>query len=312
METSSAAAIPEMSPRLSNWLKHLDYRIFLPLSARLPLPLAYHLARLRGNWMFYSRQDSRASALANVGEAFPDRSPDEVRRIVRRYFQVLSCEEIETYWYQKPLAFLKRYITTKGLEELRAAVERKDSVVIFAPHFGSVGLFVVFLGKSGIANHPVLRPIGTPTNEFHPAHMKFARWRVRMIELGAGHSFIYTEGHGLFPIRSALRDGKPAVVLVDVLPTLLRRTQRVHFLGAPARFGDGIVRIQRSLNARLFHLEIVRDADWVHQKISISEFRPDRNASLQTALQQVVNCIESQIRAHPDHWHAWDALQSFR
>lgn len=301
------ARLIQVRTLLDSCLKYFDYFCFLPGIARLPPPLAYRLARLRGSWVFWSREESRRHAIASVRRAFPDFTAEKARDVIRRHFQIKSCDEMETFWYDRPVDFLERLVRSEGFDGLRQAIERRDPVLIFSGHFNSVGLFIVFLGRSGIRHHFVGRPFGA----FHPAHLKFSQRRIRWMEEGSGQPCIYTGGTARPAIVEALGRAEPVLMLVDVPPSALRRVESVKFFGAPAWFGSGVAALQQQSRARLFFLRNVRDPDWIHQTVSVEEIPTDPKASARETLQRVVDCIESHIRSHPDHWHAWDSFALF-
>ena len=106
-----------------NWLKEVDYGLVLPALARMPTGLAYRMADLRGEATFLLRRQACRAAQRNLQATFPELDPAQARRTIRRQCRVLSRDEMESYWFNRPLSFFEPRIRIRGLEELRTGVE---------------------------------------------------------------------------------------------------------------------------------------------------------------------------------------------
>ena len=300
---------------LMDWVRTTDYDAVLPMISMLPRPLAYALADLRGRLLIYSLRDSFAWASRNVESVFPHLDADERRRIVIGHFQAESRNEMEAFWYPKPLDHLQSFVRCTGLDTLREAASSGDGVLLFSSHMGSTGLFFVFTGKSGVPMNIVGRSIEPDENPLHPAVLRYNRNRVRWIETAIGHPFLMT-GRGNYPrLVEKLRAGEVVMMLADVVPTLVKskHTTEVTFFGRRAWFPNGIASLFFTTGSRLLHWRIQRNRVTGHQEIDISEvtdsFRP--TADKREFMQELVELLEHDIRRYPDHWLGWDSLEHY-
>ena len=221
---------------LLDWIKTADYDAALPTISKLPRTLAYGLADLRGRLLTCSLRDSFAWASRNVESVFPHLAAAERRRIVIGHYQAESRNEMEAYWYPKPLDHLQSFVRCTGLDTLREAASSGDGVLLFSSHMGSTGLFFVFAGKSGVSMNIVGRSIEPEDNPLHPAVLRYNRKRVRWIETAIGHPFLMTGRGNYSRLMEKLRAGEVVMMLADVVPTLVnpRHTTEVTFFGRRA------------------------------------------------------------------------------
>lgn len=300
---------------LMDWIKVAEYDAALPTISRLPRGLAYSLADLRGRLQTRSLRDSFAWASRNVESVFPHLDADERRRIVIGHYQTESRNEMEAFWYPKPLSHLRSFVRCTGLEILREAASSGDGVLLFSSHMGSTGLFFVFTGKSGIPMNIVGRSIEPEDNPLHPAVLRYNRKRVRWIEASIGHPFLMTGRGNYSRLVEKLRAGEVVMMLADVVPTLVNRkhTAEVTFFGRRAWFPNGIASLFFTTESRLLHWRIHRNRETGHQEVEISEvtdsFRPA--ADRREFMQWLVARLEQDIRRYPDHWLGWDSLEHY-
>jgi len=294
---------------------HYDYKYLLPASSRLPWRLANRVADLRGRVSYRLKEISRRQATENLSEIYPGLKDRKIRSLVIRHFQTQCREEMEAFWYPRPLSFLQQFVTIENLPVLTRAVERGRGVLLCSGHWGSVGLFFAFLGKSGFPMHVVGRsidPADYPT--LHPSEWKFNTRKVRWIEEQVGNPFLLT-ARGNFPrMIELLGAGETIMLLVDVVPQLLRRTVRVNFLGWPSCFGDGAASLCRATGASLIYWSIARNrASGIHS-ISFDDLTPPNPEELTNTeiMQALISRLEQKIMAQPDHWFFWDSLELYR
>ena len=294
----------------SDLIRHLDYSIFLPSIARLPVRLAYKMADARGDLIYRYAAGSRLHAERSVARVFPDLSAQQAQSIVRSNFRVLSRDAMETFWYTRPPSFFEKITEVSGLEELRKAAKAGNGVLLFSGHFGNIGLFFVALGNKGIEMNIIGRSIEPGDNPLHPAELRYNRKRVRWIESAVRRPFILT-GKGNYPLmREKLRQGEIVMILIDVAPYLLRRTVPVSFLGGQTLFGFGIASLYRETGAPVFQWTIRADN---RNRIEIEEVTDQVRdlGSEEEIMRKLAGLLEQKIFRYPDHWNQWDSLEHF-
>lgn len=294
----------------SDWITRLDYSVFMPAAARLPVRLAYLLADIRGSLVFRTRKDSRQHALANVRRVFPEIPEEEVVRIVRRHYQILSANELEGFWYGHSATFLNRVVRFSGLEELRAAAAAGKGALLFSGHMGCTGIFFAASGRNGIEMNIIGRSIEPEENPLPPVVLRYNRRRVAWIQEAVGRPFILT-GRGKYPeMRAKLQAGEIVMMLIDVVPLLLRRVVPVNFLGRQAYFGAGIAALYLETGAPVFQWTIRREDQQVVEIRDVTD-RLRGPCEQQAVMQVLAGLLEEKIRACPDHWNQWDSLEHF-
>lgn len=299
-----------------NWndvVLHLDYGLGLPLAGRLPRNLAYRLADRRGRWMAKRLRDSRRAAAENLAQVFPDLSPQEVEELVERHFRMRSRDELESFWYRRPLSFFEEFVEVSGLDLLRQAAASGRGVLLFSGHQGCTGLFFVVMGRHGIRLNIVGRSLDPEENPLHPAFCRYARKRVANVEEAVGAPFLLT-GRGNYPkMLEMLRRGEILMMLIDVVPTLLKRTVPVQFLGRRTEFGTGLAQLYKATGARLLLWTIHQDLDTNQYHIEIEDVGAGikRTDPPSRIMPMLASMIDEKIRRHPAEWNQWDSLSLF-
>lgn len=292
-------------------LKYLEYFVYLPLSARFPIPMAHKLSDVRGLLQYWNRQASRNHARRNVSRVFPEMTPEQVRRTVIAHYQTVARDELEFFWNRKPLSFFRRFIDFRGVESLRSALKSPKGVLLVCGHFGSFGLFMMLLGKLGIRLHVIGRPLDQ--NPMHPAAWRFNRRLVARIEQEIGNPFILTGRGKYFEIRDRLLAAEGVLIMADVPPHLVKRKVPVSFLGQTGFFADGIVNLFKETGASLFCGSILRDQKSGRYQMEfrdVSSLFP-RHEGKEILVQKMASMVERTILEHPQDWHFWDSLDHY-
>lgn len=302
--------------KIIDYLKYLDYCVVLPIAAKLPVQWAYKIGNLRGRLLRKSREDSRRHAEENVAEIFPEMSPAEVESLVLRNFQMKARDELEAFWYSRPLEFFDGFVDVTGLNELRRALEKKKGVLFFSGHMGSLGLCWCVVGKNGISLTIVARSLEPHENPLHPVAREYNRRKVAWIEESIGEPFLLTRRGNYHRTREKLNNGEVVMIAVDVLPDILnsKYTVTVNLFETPAILANGIASLYKETEAQLVQWSIHRDNKTGRQKIELRDVtdQVDRSATPQQIVQILANLLEDKIRQHPAHWHVWDSVKHYR
>ena len=294
-------------------LQTLDYGFFLPLISRFPRRMAYGLSDLRGYLHYRLRADSRRHALHAVARTFPSLPPAEARRIVLRHYQHDSHDEMEAFWYRNPLSFFSDRVEIRGLELLQRAHESSRGLLLLSGHLGSLGLLFALCGKQGFPLNIVSRAIEPDVNPLPPAHIRYARKRVRWMEEALTVPFLDT-GRGNFPkLVKKLEQGETVFITIDVVPTGLKRTVPVRFLGIDTAFADGAAALRLATGARLLWVTVRYDRDLRRQLIEFEDI-PESLRGLRSSQElttAIAGLIDAKIRQYPEQWKLWDSLDHF-
>lgn len=297
----------------SDWRLRAEYGWALPLMASLPRRAAYAWADRRSLWVMRRRSESRAMAARNLARVFPEMGPAQIDECVRRHFRVQSRDELESFWYERPLSYFQQFVEVSGLELLRQAVRAEKGVLLFSGHVGCTGIFFVVMGRHGIRLNIIGRPLDPEQVPLPPAVTAYAQRRVSRIEAAVGEPFLLT-GRGNYPLmRQKLERGEVLMILIDVIPMLLKRTVPVDFLGRRCLFGDGIAALHQATGARLLEWNIHQDLETDIHRIEICDpgLGGVHQGSNQEIMQHLAGRVEARIRQHPEDWSQWDSLTHF-
>ncbi len=292
-------------------VRELDYGLALPLIPRLPVFLAHRLSDLRGEISWRLRGEQRGRIEGNLSATYPDWPRVRVRRVGRRYARTLSRDEMESYWFDRPLPFFENLIDAEGLATLSRASQAGKGIVLYTGHIGSTGTCITLLGRLGFPINLVFRDTdeipGMPSSWY-----RYARKRVRLLAEACGRPVIHTGKANYFSMRRKLKAGEILIMGIDVVPEYVSRTVEVDFLGRRAHFPDGAARLHRDTGAAslLWHN---RWTESRRHSLQIEDISPtlDPEGDLQKDTQTLVAHLEKVIRAYPAEWLMWEALHQF-
>jgi Kdo2-lipid IVA lauroyltransferase/acyltransferase len=113
-------------------------RLLLRLLTRIPLPLLYPWSALIYFVAFRVLRWRRVDAERDVANAFPEKSPEERARIVRRSYRNLADTLVEAFWgFGASGDALKQRVAMENPEVVRECVDAGRSVVLLTAHYGN-------------------------------------------------------------------------------------------------------------------------------------------------------------------------------
>lgn len=295
--------------RLERLLEALDYDLCLPLVGRLPFPLAYFLARRRGDVRRLLQPATRRRVASHLAEIL-GRSVDsaETRVIVREWFMVRSSEEVEAVFFPRLTAgTLAGLIEYEGLEHLDTALAEGNGGVLYTPHAGSFCLFLVGLGLLGYRVNPVARSIEV-NNPLPGPVRRYARKKIRWMNAAMGRPFLETHTY-LRSLYRVLERNELLFVLTDTPAPLVRRRVSVRFFGRPTLLPAGVASVAARVGAPWLGFTVERRADWSRQRAKIlPPSWPTGDPAVD--LQRCAEVMEAAIRARPSQWLLWDSAST--
>lgn len=295
----------------SRSVANFDYGWILPAIARFPAPVAYRLSDLRAWVRFRSRTDTRLQALQNIAEAFPDFTPEEVQRTTLEGFRVQCRDEMESYWLDRPIEFLRSRVAEENLEVLEEARKRERGVLFYTVHLGNPGIFLALAGRLGYPMNLVLRPLEDfPMNP--RAWLAFGNSRVERLERAVARKILPAGKVSYFTLRRLLREGETVVMAIDVVPSLVTRTTTVDFLGQASRFPLGPARLVLDTRPSVV-LWSVHGASGNRYRFLLEDLTEaiDQLDSIADVTRVMVENLEARLRLQPGAWLQWDALHHF-
>lgn len=259
---------------LRRWLKAntwryesqvLDYDLFLPLIARLPLPWAYRLSDWRGAFNARHSRDWTELALGfpYIGErcaaAFrymrPQASDEEIRRLVTQRYQMVARYELDG-----ALATANRVaqfqIDLTPVKEALAQRTPGRGMVMLISHHDSVFVGMLALARCGV-------PVYLMTSDIvfdprvHPSYRRFMRTWYASYEKHMNGVFRPTSSEGRRTFFGALAKG--ALVVVASETPAARSPDKgtwVYWLGKRRKIADSAVRMAIETGSEMMAMQI--------------------------------------------------------
>lgn len=259
------------------------------LAAQLPWRLQRGLGRVVGRAVHAGARERRRIAAINLELCFPDSTPAERARLLRRNFEALgvSVFEMATAWWG-PERRLRRLCTISGREHLDAALAQGRGVILMQGHFLSTELCGQLLAMNVAATatyaapkNPVMRHLTERLRaRFVPRQLLHTQVREIVRELRANH----VVQHG--PDQSPSR----------------RTSVEARFFGQPVLSSISTAKLARVSGAAVVPYQPLALPDGRYElrlEPALADFPGD---DLAAATQRVNDVIERHIRAAPEQY----------
>lgn len=197
------------SNRIAAIIKYLFLRLFLTISALLPLPWLHALAQPLGGLLLRLPNRAARTTLRNVRTCFPQLDEAGVRDLARRSLQNSLCAlfEMGRAWLWPIPRTVGLIRQEEGVDEFRDAVAAGNGVILLAPHLGNWEIFGISMCY-GLPAHFLYMPPDDPA-----LNRLLLRTRARGgLRLAAGSKV------GVGKLLRALRAGDLVGILPDQVP----------------------------------------------------------------------------------------------
>ncbi|MDF1584484.1 MAG: lysophospholipid acyltransferase family protein [Methyloprofundus sp.] len=289
-------------PVFKKILSYVEYRIFYPLAALLPVKLAYKVASIKGMLAGLFAKQIINEGIFGLASCL-GLNAETCQAIAKAQVRMLAREKMDVYLLAKMTRQnVDQYIKIEGLNHYLAAKKTNKPVILYTVHFGRLIMPAIALGLLGYETSPLTAPIHGTKQEQWYLHKKINA--MRSIMKG---SFVNTH-QSMRALYKILQKGETLIVLVDVAPLPGQACYEVSFLEGTARFPKGIVKLAKKMDALLvpyFALE--------HQGFLSGEFLPaiaTEGLQEQEILPLLLTPIEEKISQHPEQWWVWPWLSS--
>jgi KDO2-lipid IV(A) lauroyltransferase len=266
------------------------------LSRMLPLKIWVLMGRCAGHLFYLLGLRYRRVALRNLRFAFgSDREEKEICAIARKSFLQFAMMAHEWIRLRNlDTEELKELIYVEGKENLIAAKEKNQSVILLGAHFGNWEYAHIFYSTTVNHLNFIVRAIDNPFLE---------KERVAYNQR-AGVRVLYKE-NGLRPAIKNLRKGEDLVIFADQRPGVKEGTL-CQFFGKDASTITLVPALAKKFHIPVVPMFIIRCKDLVHHRIiffpELKIEYDDKNQSIREGAQLQNDMIEKVIRSYPDHW----------
>jgi KDO2-lipid IV(A) lauroyltransferase len=277
-------------------LEYLLARLVLAALGMVPTSVAIALGRGLGLIAYASARNLRRTGKRNLELAFPKKSEDERRQILRSCFTSLGRQlgVFSQFSTAAPNSLLG-LTDSEGLEHLETAKARGRGVILFTGHLGAWELTSFALSLLGHPLSFLVRRIDNPKVEqlVDAGRRRFGNQTLD--KLSAARSMV-----------RVLRSGEVLGLLLD-LNTLPDEAIFVDFFGIPASTGFMVAKLALRTQAPIIPIF----APWekerkkfvlrVEPPVSI-EYTGDEDEDVRKLTAKLSLIIEEQIRRYPDQW----------
>jgi Kdo2-lipid IVA lauroyltransferase/acyltransferase len=284
--------------RWSHRLEFAGFRLAFALFAALPRRIALRAGAWLGELLYFLDARDRCVALFNLGIAFPDRTMQQRRSILRASCRNLGrvaaefCHlpELSAANVSEVIRFADREAWEHVLDKVAT-----HGAVILTGHLGNTELLTYIHGLLG---HPV-------TLVHHPMSNTLVDRAVNNLRSAVGTRAIPKKTAA----RAALRTLRAHGILA--IPSDQNQTARygvfVDFFGMTACTTDGVARLARLTGSPVFPVFIVREGESARHRVEVLPevemiSTGDKEADIRTNTQRCTAIIEDMIRRYPEQW----------
>lgn len=284
-------------------MRRLPHRLYVDVIAaasRLPLPLAYAVARLAGRVRHRALRKSVRVHPAVLRGIRP--SSEQLDDWVRRGAELKAGDDLEAYLYPRMNGnTLPRVLRIEGLEHVEAALEQGRGAVLYSVHVWGMYAFFAALGAQGHA--PTIIGRGPYSRYSLPRWARAKKNRVRALEQRFGCRFLWMDRDDPFlGVRAvnALRENGVVVSFLD-LPQHARTEMPVSLLGKQAPFTFGPVLLAQQAGAPLLDFFVRREPSWSPYVAEIGSPHP-ASGRLEYTVQECADRLAEHLRRRPFEW----------
>lgn len=149
----------------SNWSVYLVARVVTTLLQMLPLRLLEWAGGAMGTLFYLVSAMHRKRALANLAQAFPERRPDEHKRIAHasaRHFVRVALEVFINHRLVGPTNWQRHVAVTEPIETILSELKAGQPAILVTGHHGNWELMGYAIAMRGLGMHAIARPIDNP------------------------------------------------------------------------------------------------------------------------------------------------------
>jgi lipopolysaccharide heptosyltransferase II len=275
-----------------DFVVYLVYRAGSAIISALPLPFLFILGQFLGFCAWIVLGKYRRLAHRNISIAFSgEKSPGQLRRLVRRHFQRLGANLLcSVKLTQMPPEKILRRVTIENIEAMDGRFRTGIPVVLVLTHLGIWELFAQLMPKfvGYVRNASIYQRLG---NRFIDAHVRRTRSRTGLE--------LFDRKDGFQPVIELLRSGGGVGVLCDQHAG--DHGVWTPFFGRLASTSPLAALLARRTRAALVAAGVYTDGLARWRMVFIDRFDTE-GASVGALTFKINQIIEEQIRRAPEDW----------
>jgi lipopolysaccharide heptosyltransferase II len=280
-------------PAMLDFVVYLLYRTGLAIAAGLPLPVLFAVGEFLGFCAWLLSGKYRRLAERNVAIAFAnEKTPREMRRLVRRHFQRLGANLLCSVKLtaMPPQKILER-VKVDNIEAMDREFRAGVPVVLVLSHLGTWELFAQLMPKfvGYVRNSSVYQKLG---NRFIDAHVRRTRSQTGLE--------LFDRQEGFQPVIDLLRSGGGVGVLSDQHAG--DHGLWTPFFGKLASTSPLPALLAKRTRAALIAAGVYTMGPARWRMVFTERFDPPKGASITALTSEINQIIEQQIRVAPEDW----------
>lgn len=251
--------------------------------------------RFVGPWLPEQR-----TGRANLAAAYPEKSPQEIARILRDVWFNLGLTGAEyvhfdRLWdYDPSRANAGRIeIAPETLARVRILRDDGRPALFFTAHFGNWELCAIAAAQLGLDSVAVYRP---PNN----ARVAAA---IRRLRAGVMGTLVPTSRAAMPRIVKALEEGRLVAMVVD---QHFGQGVDITFFGRPCKANPTLARLARRFECPIYGARAIRLPNHRFRIETTAEIVPARDAEgridVRATTQRINDVIEGWVREYPEQW----------
>lgn len=277
-----------------------EYLLFLLLSTFirvLPLTLALLLGRTLGTLIYFAQPRRRRKALLNLRLAFPEKSAEECRELLRENFRQLGLTGIEMLrldLYRHPQT-VKNSFVVSGVEEVQQALAGGKGCFLLTGHIGFWEAGCILMPLHGIPTDLIYKKMKNP----------YVEKRILALREATGTRAI-EKRHAARKILRSLGDNRAVAVLIDQRVSR-REGVVVNFFNRPVNATPIIALMAIKQGTPIVPAFSRRLPDHRYEIVfsPMITFPQEENPTAETviaATQLLTDQIEAAVRKSPEQW----------
>lgn len=284
--------------KLQTFLEYSAAKSVLTGLGKLPAPAAIAVGRGMGRVFYTLAGDLRRTAAINLKLAFPEKTDDERKQLVRECFDSLGRElGLFSQFATRSQDELINMIEPSGFEQLDAAIKTYGNrIILLTAHLGAWELTSFAFSFLGYPMTIPVRRIDNPRVDQLVDGYRTRFGNTTVDKLTAGRLML-----------KILRSGDRYIGLLPDLNTLDDEAIFIDFFGVPAATNFVIAKLALRTNAPLMPVF----APWSEEKKKyllmvtpplVPESTGDEDADIRRLTAKLALVIENHIRMYPGQW----------
>ena len=261
------------------------------------IPLSLRKALFTGLFRLFYLLAPRQRLIAahNLRRAFPEKSDDEILRIVRGVYRNMGIMAAEFFDIPRlTKENIGRFVEAEGIEHCSRALEKGRGVLFFTGHFGNWEL-------SAAAGAILMKPAAVIYRKLDSALLEHLVLRVR----SASGNTLLSKEHAMRSLIRSLKRNELVGILIDQNVAWYEGVF-VDFFGRPACTTNGLALLALHTGAPVLPGYMVRLPDGRYRLVIGPEVEVtrtgDRDADVLVNTQRFTKVIEEIVRRYPDQW----------